>query len=494
MKKSSNAKITMAKDTLLYLPARIIEGVVGFITVLLFTKYFTEEAYGDYTFIQSTANFIYVVIASWLFHSCFRFVSACETEEEKTEFYSTVLRVWLFLIAGATAVALVILLCSFTVSSTAILYILPILAILISYSTVTMLYGISAALRAIKLNAFTTIAAITAKLLVTTAVVYIFPPSKESHLTALAVIFLVDTIASIVMFMNLKLYKYMDLHVFSKDLLRKLIRFGLPFIGLGITVPLLNVSDRFVIRAIDGARDLAIYTANYSIASAVFTILPIAIMRGVYPTILKEWKKDKEHACYLLSQSIRYFLLIAIPAAVGLSVLAPDIAANLGKPSYMQGSIIIGLVAFGMLFQGTADFVNKSFELTTKTRAIFTNSLIASVFNIVANIIAVPIWGYISAAVTTLISLILLFILSFVRGKRVLDWKFPVASCIKISIASAAMGISVYFLSKLFSSSFISLGILTIFGGIVYVVVLYLTGDIKEETSFVIKKLKERKA
>ena len=493
MGKSNLTKATMAKDTLLYIPAKFLEGAMGMVMVFLYTNFFGDAGYGVYSLVMTTSNFIYVAVLSWLLHVCFRHVNDYVKDKKEDVFYSTIFSVWIKIMALSALFTVFFSAISFFAGMEFFTYTVPSVMLFCSFATVTILYGIIAALRRIKLNLIMSVFAITAKVAITFTVIFLIPQTKETVLLALGVNFLVDTFVSIFIFTRLKLYRHISKDAFSKDLLKEMVRFGVPFIGIGITIPVLNISDRYIIRIFFDSSQVGIYTANYAVASAVFTILPMAVLRGVYPTILNIWKESREKANVLLTQALRYYIIIAMPAAVGLCALSRAISSNLGETGISNGYLIIIFVSIGMFLQGVSEFTNKSFELMKTTRPIFTNSLVVAVFNVVSNLATVPFFGYIAAAVNTLTSLILLLILSRVRGRKVLKWDIPVKSIIKIGISSLAMVVVILPLIHYLGNSFLSIGISIFVGAIVYGVVLYITGDVKDELFALINKYKSRK-
>jgi O-antigen/teichoic acid export membrane protein len=53
---TNEVKKIMVKDTMLYLPARIIEGAIGLLTISLYTRFFAPDVYGTYGIITTTVN------------------------------------------------------------------------------------------------------------------------------------------------------------------------------------------------------------------------------------------------------------------------------------------------------------------------------------------------------------------------------------------------------------------------------------------------------
>ncbi len=85
---------SMAKDTLLYLPAKAVEGVIGIFTISLFTRFFTLSEYADYNLAVVTVSIASLFLLGWLFQAAYRYVNQY-TGEKLAVFYTTVFTVWL---------------------------------------------------------------------------------------------------------------------------------------------------------------------------------------------------------------------------------------------------------------------------------------------------------------------------------------------------------------------------------------------------------------
>ena len=87
----------MVKDTMLYLPARIIEGTIGLLTISLYTRYFAPDVYGTYGIITSTVNISTLLLLGWLIQSVFRYVNAFDGSKKRVLFFSTSFTLWILI-------------------------------------------------------------------------------------------------------------------------------------------------------------------------------------------------------------------------------------------------------------------------------------------------------------------------------------------------------------------------------------------------------------
>jgi len=487
---NSEAKKNMAKDTFLYLPAKAIEGIIGIVTISLYTRYFRPEEYGNYNIAVVTVSIVALVLLGWLFQSAYRYINSFTGEENIKAFYSTVFVGWAIIsvLVVAISIAALIFAKSYFFIDTFYLILLSIF-MFVTYSINQILFACLSAARVIKLNLALSILSGFFKLLITTILVKFFYQGIQS---AIISIILVDTATALIIIIRLKIYKFIKPSLFSPNIMKKLARYGMPLVGVSLSLSLLNNADRYLVKIFLGSSDAGIYIANYSIASSVFSMLLLAIMRGVYPNILKTWKQDEKVKTEdLLSHAVRFFLLISVPAVVGISLLSATISKIL-DPLYTSGNSVIIWVSIGMFFLGLSEYNNKAWELSSKTGAIFRNSSICCVFNIVLNVLLIRHFGYKIAAVNTALAYFLYFILSFIGGRKLLKWHLPFITYARIFSSSALMGIVLYLSIKTMPT--VNVAMLFVFvplGVLVYAAALYFTGEIKDDLSHAIAEIKE---
>jgi O-antigen/teichoic acid export membrane protein len=408
----------MARDTALYIPAKIIEGLIGFLTVSVYSRMFLPGDFGNYNIVLQSLQIVFLIVLGWLYHSVYRYVNDYYKQNNLELFYSTVFRAWLLItaIAFAASLSLYMIFISITKTPSSKIMLAGIFAFT-TYSASFMLLSILAALRKVRLNLVLSVFSVSAKLIMTSIFVLVLKTGIEGALISMIV---TDFIITITVVLRLRIYRYIRFSLFSTNVLKGFSSFSIPIVGVTVTITLLNVSDRYMIKFLLSDEANGIYTANYSIASAALGIFIAGIMRGIYPMVLKVWEgNNRKLAEELISHGVRYFLLVTVPAALGLSVLSGHISHIL-DPAYYSGSSVIIWVSLGMVFFGLSEYNNKAWELSSKTRPMFINGIICCLINIILNFIFIPIYGFIAAAVTTTFSYLVYFVLSYVKSRRLM--------------------------------------------------------------------------
>lgn len=499
MSEHSMKKGTMAKDTIVYMLAKGIEGVVGILTLSAFSHLYLPEQMGQYSNVNIAVTTIGMFAIQWLVQSVLRYINKYDLENEQEKFYTTVFLAWLranlitilvssfIIILFKTIFSDILFVKRFiSVYNTKILF-LGVLTF-VTYNTAQLVIAMLAAIRKTKLNLFISAFSVTGKLILTVFLANLFGRNIEWIFVSYCVF---DGITSIIGILKLKVYKYVNPKNNSNDILKILKAYGVPLMGNLITTSILNKSDIYIITGYLGESAAGIYQTNYSIVASAFTMLSAAIMRGSYPTIVRTWSEGKKELSEkLISEAVRFFLLVSIPAVIGITVLSKTIATVLFESKYVEGNNIMGCVALGMMFLGITEYSIKPWELNARTKSIFYRSLIGGIVNIIINLIFIPVFGYKVAAVSTFFGFLVYFSLAKIGTRNYMKWHLKIAVYFRIVLCSAIMAVFIIFIKSILGMTLFSL-MLMVFGGMfIYAVSLYLTGEIKGEINFILTKFK----
>ncbi|MBE9481799.1 MAG: flippase [Bacteroidetes bacterium] len=200
-----------------------------------------------------------------------------------------------------------------------------------------------------------------------------------------------------------------------------------------------DFSDRYVVGYFLGLSSVGIYSASYAIGNLVsLFVAPIQMI--LFPELSKLFDNgDIDKVQAYLSSSMKYFLLIAIPAVFGLSALSKPILNILTTSEFASGSIVIPIIALSGLLAGIFQIVINITHLVKKTKFNLYIHVVAALLNIVFNFILIPSIGILGAAIATLISYIVMVLACIhISFKHItFDWNFIFIS--KCIVASSIM-------------------------------------------------------
>ncbi len=508
MSEQSIKKGTMAKDTIIYMLAKGIEGIVGIVTMSVMTYLFITDQMGYYSTVNIAVTTIAMVAVQWLVQSVLRYINKYDIQGRHKAFYSTVFTAWLVVnaVVAATAFLITFLLknCfseyaviqkftsvySYRIITTGILW-------FVTYNTAQLIIAMLAAIRQARLNLLLSMITVCGRLIFMVAFCKLYGSKIEWIFLSY---FITDLIVSIIGMARLKIYKYLDFRNADRNILKELKDYGMPLMGNQLATSVLNKSDIYIVTIIIGAGAAGIYQTNYSLIATAFTLLNASVMRGCYPTILRAWSEgNKEQTKKLIGDAVRFYLLVSVPAVLGVAAVNDILATALFEKQYVEhqvlgfyGNSVMFWVALGMMFLGLTEYSIKHWELNADTKAIFLRSLIGGIVNVALNIIIINVTGnYFVAAVTTFIGFLVYFILAKLGTGKYLGWNVKLIVYVRIFISAAIMYAVIIALKSILSYNKISLAICIICGIIVYGISLYASGEVRNEVKLILNKLKK---
>ena len=286
--------------------------------------------------------------------------------------------------------------------------------------------------------------------------------------------------------MAILILKDLGLSVKLKSLSEEL-KFALPTVPNNVSSWVVDSSDKYVIGIFLGSAAVGCYSPGYALGSILLMLLsPFAIL---LPAVLPQyWEAgDMDKVDTFLSYSMKYYLLIAVPAAVGMSLLSKPLLEILTTDIIAsQGYMITPLVALGAIFMGIYGITNNIIILEKKTTILGHIWISVAVLNIVFNIVAVPYLGIFGAGLVTLICYFFAFIVTVYYSKKYAKLPFDGKSIVKILIASAVMGIFVAIASP---SGIVNILIVIAIAVVIYFAVILLIKAIDKKEIDLLKSM-----
>lgn len=268
--------------------------------------------------------------------------------------------------------------------------------------------------------------------------------------------------------------------------LREYLSFGLPTVPGNLSSWVVNSSDRYIIALFLGTAYVGYYSPGYSLGQIInMFIAPLSFM---LPAVLSKHYDDNNlnNVKTVLSYSMKYFLALAIPSALGLSLLSKQILTILSTPEIAeQGYLITPFLAVSGLLFGLYAIVTQILVLEKKTRITGTIWIVAAILNLGLNIIFIPRIGILGAAVTTLGAFSLAFAFSMYYSFKYLVFDIEASFILKCLAASAIMCVVIVFGGSRISGDLVGTILLVGISALVYGAGLFsLKGFKREEIRF----------
>ena len=472
-------KNKIVKETGIYFLGTILVSILGFILSILYSKMFTPYDYGVYSLVYSTYSLITSLYSGWLAVSMIRnaekYIKAKKENVFFGSFYQLQLIMWIiFLLAGNIVNIFLPVENNFK-----IMLFLFTLVYFFEYAILLTNTILRVKQNAKQYNKNTIIN----NLLKIFLLLFSYYILKIKNIPVIVITLLIsELIQYIYLFNKVGLKKYYRKNLLDRNIIKKMFLYGFPLIGVSVTNWILNTSDRYIIRLFYTSSEVGLYSYAYSLGNSLFSLLMQFIMLGAYPNIVKAWENDgRKKTEEVIKTYLRIYLLIIIPACVGVMAVAQNFFKAFTGEQYQSSYLVFIITCIGIAFLGLTQYSNKVWELKEKTKNILILNIMAAIINIILNFILIPTLGYQMGAITTLLAYVVYFIVSLIWSKNMLTIKVNFKSLLKVIVASIVMYLSIILINLISINVTIKLFMQVFIGIIIYGIVLILIKEINFE-------------
>jgi len=182
---------------------------------------------------------------------------------------------------------------------------------------------------------------------------------------------------------------------------RRLLRVGL-VVGLGSVLTIMyGKIDQILVLHYQGVDGAGLYGAAYSLLDKV-QFLPGVLMTTVFPIVASAWPANPERARAAVRRALGYMAIISLPALAFTLVAARPVMVLLFGEQFAPaaGALEVLMASFVPICFG---YVAGSLAVVVERQRTFVLIALAGlVFNVVANVLLLPRYGFIAAAWITL--------------------------------------------------------------------------------------------
>lgn len=423
-----------------YGSASLVGSMVGLITFPLLTRYLSVEEYGILGLVTVSLSLFVAVGKLGVQHSVIRHfeeVNQGHSQYTNDQLNSTVFTLLLVL----TLATLVAWLFTGWV----------VLPIWVDYSGLHQLFLVTAGilcmrqmstgfvnfLRAQQRSSIVATYQVMLRLIQLCLILLLLAMGKLDVMNVLIILLITETISTLYLAINYWPDFHFRLTANSYPLANMLLRYGIPLMILESLGLILRISDRYLIELMLGEEFLGQYSASYNLTAYLETILIFGVLQAVRPMYTRLWETDGEDATKaFLSKGLHYYFALGLPIIAIFSLTAPLLLNILASPKYAAGTVVIPYVALSFLFDGVVVFLGAGLYLHKKTVPLMKWGVIATVLNLTLNVLFIPIFGMLGAAVVTIVSYVVFSSGIAYEAFKYLKFPFAIRPVVLIAVVS----------------------------------------------------------
>lgn len=218
-------------------------------------------------------------------------------------------------------------------------------------------------------------------------------------------------------------------------LIRGLVRTSIPFVAYGVLGVIYYRIDTVLLSLMTNARVVGWYGAGYRLFDTL-NFLPTILMTPImYPVFSKLSTTSEERLKLAIEKTMNFLLFFGIPMATGLMVAAPNIVGFLYHRREFGHTVpALQALAPGLVFLYINAVLGNVLISTKREKKIPIMAAIALVFNLGLNLVLIPVYQHVGAALVTSLTEFLLAAIAvvFIPGNLL-----PVGS-LRIGVKSLA--------------------------------------------------------
>lgn len=466
-------KKNLIYDMILYGIGDFGSKLITFLLVPFYTRYLTTEQYGTMDLINTTQSLLIPILCLQIISGVYRYLVDSD-KYDSNEIISTSM----FFIGATSFMGLSVFLIFYKVFEIEIPYIGIILAMFILTMLNNMLKQIIRGLDQIKLFS---ISGILTTLFTCALNIYFIGFRGMSYLGMLWANVLTLLVINIIIIYISKLYKSISYKKINKSVLKELLIYSIPLLPNTVNWWVMNVSDRYILTAFLGMSAVGIYSLSNKIASIMFMVNSI-FEKAWQTNAIQNFNSPNRDIYFssIFNKLVKIQIGMILLATIGLKLVVNFVVG----PEYIECWKYANILFLANMFLSFGLFYGVGYNCAKDTKSAFSTTIISSVINIVINIIFVKFLGIYAAAISTLISYMVLWVLRIFTTKRFFE--------ISVDYKEMIKGVGLIILSNIIN--FTVGGFKLVIIDFIFLIIIYYVyrKDIKyllEKSLYIVKKL-----
>lgn len=422
-----------------YLPVNIVQGLVGLLTIVTFTRLLSPSQFGDYALGFTLMSLVHTAAFTWNEAALARYWAGETDRDGGRDLAATVFRTWLLLLA------IVPFACVFAL----LLPLNPGLKLAAVCGLISVLPRTFNKLAQERRRAAGEVSGSAAIDLAQTLGGFAFGAGLALAGLGGAAPLLGGAIASALCAIWCFRSEYGKAAGGRAEAPRAIrhASYGVPVALSLILALVLSSTDRFLLAAFLDEAAVGVYHAGYSLANRTLDVVFIWLGAAGGPALVMALERGGREALVPAArEQASLMLLLTVPAAVGLAMVSAPLAQLMVGPALATGAAQVTpwIAASGLLAGLTTYYFHQAFTLGQRTIFLLAAMAVPALANLVLNLVLIPRLGLQGALISTLASYAVGLAASAILGRRLMALPIPWLTLVQAGGASALMALTVH--------------------------------------------------
>lgn len=224
-------------------------------------------------------------------------------------------------------------------------------------------------------------------------------------------------IAVALLFFGGKMYQYFTKEN-DKQLNKEITLYSLPLIPNSLSWWINHSANRLILNHYCGVADVGLYSAASKMPSIIDTFRGIFVQAWQLSTISEYDKKDSTSFFSYMYKGYNVFIIFI----TSMLIIASQLLAHiLYSASFFEAWNYTPLLLVGVMFGSLIAYYSPFYLAHKKTKILFYSTFAGAIITIVFNILLIPILGIMGAAITSVLSNIIIYVWLHIDTKKMGD-------------------------------------------------------------------------
>ena len=403
----------LAVNTIIIGIGKFSTQIISFLLLPLYTTVLSTEEYGTFDLIITISTFVLPLITLLMEESMFRFLIDCKTDDDKKKVisqavvYCTISSIIFFLIAIVIGKAFNV---KYMIVGSVYVF-----TCVISAMRNSLVRGLG------KIKTYTFINFASSVIDIILKIIFI-AILKMGIYGLLFSSIIGSNIASLIVFFSFKIYKYISIKNYNKDKMKEMINYSIPLVPNSLSWTIINLSDRLIISHEMGTSANGIYSMAYKFPT---------LMDTVYGFFYTSWKESSAKAVNdndkyeFFNKIFRLLSKMMFSISIGIIACMPLVFNIFIKEAYKEAYMYIPILIIATYYNNMSGYFGGIFSAYKDTNIMGTTTIIAAVVNLVVNILLIKFIGIYAAAISTLISCMVVYYYRKIKVSKYIKLENP---------------------------------------------------------------------
>jgi O-antigen/teichoic acid export membrane protein len=204
---------------------------------------------------------------------------------------------------------------------------------------------------------------------------------------------------------------------FSLPVFRSMSKYGYPLLLANFASAALAAIDRYSLNSMALLKAVAIYAMAYKVSSVLKLVIVDSIKMALTPMVLQKINSPDNKRFY--SKSMLYTSFVLMLGIISVSLFSYEIIKVISKSTqFWSAYMVVPILALSVFFMNMRETTSYGLLINKKSRIIGMNVVIATVLNIVLNILLIPVWNIFGTAVATMITQLVYWLLNYYFSQK----------------------------------------------------------------------------